>query len=88
MHQAKGNDKAFMGPVSGPGVEDGPVLINFIPTAYNDASTLTRLIEPPGGRHRRCRSRRRTLRPNGFTAARPPAPGFPKKPGAEATGHA
>lgn len=33
---------------TGPGGDDGPVLENFIPAAYNDASQLTRTIQPPG----------------------------------------
>ena len=48
VREAKRSELLFTGPVAGPGVEDGPVLVNFIPAAYNDASTLTRLIEPPG----------------------------------------
>lgn len=48
MRKVKRSDGPLMGPVSGPGVEEGPALMNFIPAAYNDASTLTRLIEPPG----------------------------------------
>jgi len=48
VREAKRGELLFTGPVSGPGVEDGPALVNFIPAAYNDASTLTRLLEPPG----------------------------------------
>lgn len=48
VREAKRGELLFTGPVSGPGVENGPALVNFIPAAYNDASTLTRLIEPPG----------------------------------------
>ena len=33
---------------TGPGGDEGPVLENFIPAAYNDASQLTKTIEPPG----------------------------------------
>ena len=33
---------------TGPGGDEGPVLENFIPAAYNDASQLTRTIDPPG----------------------------------------
>jgi hypothetical protein len=33
---------------TGPGGDEGPTLENFIPAAYNDASELTKTIEPPG----------------------------------------
>ena len=33
---------------TGPGGDEGPVLENFIPAAYNDASQLTKTIEAPG----------------------------------------
>ena len=44
MRKAKRSESA----ATGPGADEGPVLENWIPAEYNDASTLTRLLEPPG----------------------------------------
>ena len=44
MRQAERTGSA----ATGPGGDEGPVLENFIPAAYNDASQLTRTIDPPG----------------------------------------